>query len=39
LKILNASPGFGAPLTEDEVINFLMNRKLNIHIGTIDSET
>jgi hypothetical protein len=38
LKILNASPGFGAPLTEDEVVNFLTNSKLNIHIGTIDKK-
>jgi general stress protein 26 len=38
LKILNASPGFGAPLTEDEVVNFLTNSKLNIHIGTVDKK-
>ena len=38
MKILNASPGFGAPLTEDEVVNFLINSKLNIHIGTVDKK-
>jgi general stress protein 26 len=38
LKILNASPGFGAPLTENEVVNFLTNSKLNIHIGTVDEK-
>jgi hypothetical protein len=38
LKILNASPGFGGPLTEDEVVNFLTNSKLNIHIGTVDEK-
>ena len=38
LKILNASPGFGAPLTEDEVVNFLIISKLNIHIGTVDKK-
>jgi general stress protein 26 len=38
LKILNASPGFGAPLTEDELVNFLTNSKLNIHIGTLDKK-
>jgi hypothetical protein len=37
MKILNADPGFGRELTEDEVRNFLGNNKLNIHIGTIDS--
>jgi hemolysin-activating ACP:hemolysin acyltransferase len=38
MKILNASPGFGRELTEDEVRIFLRNNKLNIHIGTIDSK-
>jgi hypothetical protein len=37
MKILNASPGFGRELTENEVRNFLGNNKLNIHIGTIVS--
>ena len=37
MKILNASPGFGTQLTEDETRNFLDDSKLNIHIGTIDS--
>jgi general stress protein 26 len=38
MKIFNASPGFGAPLTEDEVRNFLTaaDSKLNIHLGTVD---
>jgi general stress protein 26 len=38
MKIFNASPGFGAPLTEDEVRNFLAaaDSKLNIHLGTVD---
>jgi nitroimidazol reductase NimA-like FMN-containing flavoprotein (pyridoxamine 5'-phosphate oxidase superfamily) len=36
MKILNANPGFGTQLTEDEIRNFLGNSKLNIHIGTID---
>jgi hypothetical protein len=38
MKILNASPGFGRELTEDEVRNFLGDNKLNIHLGTIDSK-
>jgi general stress protein 26 len=38
MRILNASPGFGAPLTQSEVINFLTNSKLNIHIGTLDKK-
>jgi uncharacterized pyridoxamine 5'-phosphate oxidase family protein len=38
MKILNANPGFGRQLTEDEIRNFLGNSKLNIHIGTIDSK-
>ena len=38
MKILNASPGFGTQLTEEEIKNFLGNSKLNIHIGTIDNK-
>ncbi|MCC2648727.1 MAG: hypothetical protein K0R16_1530, partial [Nitrososphaeraceae archaeon] len=35
MRILNASPGFGAPLTEEEVKDFLTNSKLNVHLGTV----
>ena len=38
MRILNASPGFGTQLTEDEIRNFLSNSKLNIHIATIDNK-
>lgn len=38
LKILNASPGFGAPLGEQETRNFLTSGKLNIHLGTVDEK-
>ncbi|MFZ0893582.1 MAG: pyridoxamine 5'-phosphate oxidase family protein, partial [Candidatus Nitrosopolaris sp.] len=38
MKILNASPGFGRELTENEVRNFFGNNKINIHLGTIDSK-
>ena len=38
MRILNASPGFGTQLTEEEIKNFLGNSKLNIHIGTIDNK-
>ena len=38
MKILNASPGLGAQLTEEGIKNFLGNSKLNIHIGTIDNK-
>lgn len=36
LKILNASPGFGIPLTEQQTIDFMTTSKLNIHLGTMD---
>ena len=36
MRIYNASPGFGAPLTENEISNFLTNSKLTIHIATLD---
>jgi general stress protein 26 len=38
MKILNADPGFGRPLKEDEIRDFLTNGKLNIHIGTVDKK-
>jgi hypothetical protein len=39
MKILDASPSFGAPLTENEPRDFLIaNNKLNIHIGTLDKK-
>jgi len=38
MRILNASPGFGTQLTEEEIKNFLGSSKLNIHIGTIDDK-
>lgn len=39
MKIIDASePGFGGPMTEDEVRNFLINSKKNIHISTLDEK-
>jgi|SRR6185312_14900695 general stress protein 26 len=38
MKILNASPGFGSPLNEQEVKDFLANSKLNVHLGTVDEK-
>ena len=38
MRIFNASPGFGAPLTEEEVKDFLTNSKLNVHLGTVDEK-
>jgi general stress protein 26 len=35
MRIFNASPGFGVPLTENEINNFLRDSKLNIHISTV----
>jgi hypothetical protein len=36
LRILNASPGFGAPLREQEIKEFLTSKVLNVHLGTVD---
>ena len=36
MKILNAIPGFGKPLTEPEVREFLERSKLNLQLGTTD---
>ncbi|MGH9953640.1 MAG: pyridoxamine 5'-phosphate oxidase family protein [Nitrososphaeraceae archaeon] len=38
LKILNASPGFGAPLSEQDLKEFLTTKVLNLHLGTVDEE-
>lgn len=39
LKIIDASePEFGGPMTEDEVRNFLINSKKNVHISTLDEK-
>jgi general stress protein 26 len=38
LKILNASPGYGAPLAEQEIRDFLTTKILNLHFGTIDEK-
>jgi general stress protein 26 len=39
MKILDASePEFGGPMTEDEVMHFLVNSKKNVHISTLDEK-
>jgi hypothetical protein len=39
LKIVDASePGFGGPMTENEVRNFLGSSKKNVHISTLDEK-
>jgi hypothetical protein len=38
LKSLNASPGYGAPLGEQEIRDFLTTKVLNLHSGTIDEK-
>jgi len=36
MRILDASAGFSAPLTELEAKEFLSGSKLNVHIATLD---
>jgi general stress protein 26 len=38
MKILNASPGFGAPLTELEIKDFLTTKVLMLYLGTVDEK-
>ena len=38
MRILNASPGFGVPLNEEALKDFLTNGKLIVHLGTIDEK-
>ena len=37
MKLLHGSPGFGVQLSESEIVKFLSDSKLNLHLGTIDS--
>lgn len=39
MKIVHASPGFGSALTQQQVIDFLTNSKLNLQLGTIDKNS
>ena len=38
LKILNASPGYGASLSEQDLKEFLTTKILNLHLGTVDEK-
>lgn len=38
MKVINAIPGFGPDLSEQQVKNFLETSKLNLQIATIDSK-
>jgi hypothetical protein len=39
LKILDGSAGFGKPLTEQEIKEFLSTKILNLYLGTIGTIT
>ena len=36
MKLLHGSPGFGVQLSKREIIKFLLDSKLNLHLGTVD---
>lgn len=36
MRILNASPGFSMPLSEEETKDFLTTRILNVHLATVN---
>ena len=36
MKIVHASPGYGFKLTEEQTIDCLTNKKLNLLLGTVD---
>ena len=38
MKLLHGSPGLGVQLSESEIIKFLLDSKLNLHLGTIDPD-
>lgn len=39
LKILNANPGFGAPLSEHGIKDFLTAKVLMLHLGIVDEKS
>lgn len=39
MNIVHASPGFGLALTQQQVIDFLTNSKLNLQLGTVDKNS
>lgn len=38
IKILEASPGYGRPLNEQDTKEFLTTKILNVHLGTVDDK-
>jgi hypothetical protein len=38
MKILDANPGVGGPLSEQETKEFLTTKNLNVHLGTVDEK-
>ncbi len=38
MKLLHGSPGFGVQFSENEIRKFLLDSKLNLHLGTIDPD-
>lgn len=38
MKIIHASPDLGSKLSEEQVIDFLCNSRLNLQLGTIDDK-
>jgi len=39
MNIVHASPGFGSALTQQQIIDFLTNSKLNLQLGTVDENS
>jgi len=35
MKIVHGSPGFGSMLTEEQTVEFLIDKKLNLLLGTV----
>ena len=38
MKLLHGSPGFGVQFSKNEIREFLLDSKLNLHLGTIDPD-
>ena len=39
MKIVHGSPGFGSMLTEEQTVEFLTDKKLNLLLGTVDKNS
>lgn len=38
MRVFNTSPGFGKPIAEDQISDFLTKNRVPLYLGTIDEK-